>query len=122
MTRLARIAAAGALLGLTVVMGLGPPGGQGASAQGTVNFDVDPEITGNSANTLGIVEQGCYEITCPSANCTWNGSSTFDGVSDYLIDIVVTGDTLAPAAYDAEMNGILINGSVGSAMFTFVLS
>ena len=72
------------------------------AAAGTVNFDIDPEITGNDANHLGTVE-ACYAVACPSANCTWNGSATFDDVSDYIIDIVVTGDTQAPAAYDAAL-------------------
>jgi hypothetical protein len=72
-------------------------------AQGTVNFDIDPQITGNTTNTLGTVED-CYAVTCPSANCTWNGSSSFDGVSDYNIDIVVTGDTQAPTTYAASLN------------------
>ena len=76
---------------------------EGAQAQGTVDFDIDPEITGNTANTLGTVED-CYEVTCPSANCTWNGSSSFDDVSDYNIDIVVSGDTQAPIAYYASLN------------------
>jgi len=72
-------------------------------AQGTVNFDIDPEITGNSASTLGTVED-CYEVTCPSANCTWDGSSSFNNASDYKIDIVVTGDTQAPTDYYASLN------------------
>jgi hypothetical protein len=74
-----------------------------AQAQGTVDFDIDPKITGNSASTLGTVED-CYEVTCPSANCTWNGSSPFDDVSDYEIDIVVSGDTQAPTMYDVSLN------------------
>jgi len=76
---------------------------ESAQAQGTVNFDIDPETTGNDADTLGTVE-GCYEVTCPSANCTWNGSSSFDDVSEYNIDIVVSGDTQAPTAYDVSLN------------------
>ena len=76
---------------------------EGAQAQGTVDFDIDPKITGNSANTLGTVED-CYEVTCPSANCTWNGSSSFNDVSDYQIDIVVSGDTQAPTMYDVSLN------------------
>jgi hypothetical protein len=87
-----------------VILGPWALGGQeSAQAQDTVNFDIDPEITGNGANTLGTVE-GCYAVTCPSANCTWNGSSSFDGVSDYSIDIVVTGDTQAPTMYDVSLN------------------
>ena len=86
------------------LLGLPAMGGQeSAHAQGTVNFDIDPEITGNSANTLGTVES-CYAVTCPSAECTWDGSSSFDDVSDYVIDIVVTGDTEAPTNYYASLN------------------
>jgi hypothetical protein len=103
MRKLAWIAAASAVLALTVVLGSGLLNGQGVYAQGTVNFDVDPETTGNAADSLGTVED-CYEVTCPSAECTWDGSSAFDGTSDYIIDIVVSGDTQAPIAYDASMN------------------
>jgi len=104
MRKLAWIAAASAVLVLTVVIGVRLLGWQGASAQGFVNFDVDPNTTGNTASTLGTVEQGCYAITCPSANCTWNGSSSFDNVSDYQVDIVVSGDTQAPTTYAASLN------------------
>jgi len=96
------LTARAALLALVVVAGFSLLGPQQASAQGTVNFDIDPEITGNSADTLGTIER-CYEITCPSAECSWDGSSSFDGVSDYIIDIVVWGDTQAPVSYDASM-------------------
>jgi hypothetical protein len=89
--------------GLLALLSLQFLGGLRASAQGTVNFDVDPNTTGNTANTLGTI-QGCYKVTCPSAECTWNGSSAFDGASDYLIDIVVQGDTQAPVGYDASLN------------------
>ena len=74
-----------------------------AQAHGVVNFDIDPEIAENDADTLGTVED-CYEVTCPSVNCTWNGSSLFDDVSDYNIDIVVSGDTQAPTMYDVSLN------------------
>jgi len=76
---------------------------ESAQAHGVVNFDIDPEIAENDADTLGTVED-CYEVTCPSVNCTWNGSSLFDDVSDYEIDIVVSGDTQAPTAYYASLN------------------
>jgi hypothetical protein len=85
------------LLGLPAMEGQ-----ESAQAQGTVNFDIDPEITGNSANTLGTVED-CYAVTCPSAECDWDGSSSFDGVSDYVIDVVVSGDTQAPENYYASL-------------------
>jgi hypothetical protein len=86
------------------LLGFPAMGGQeGAHAQGTVNFDIDPEVTGNSASTLGTVED-CYAVTCPSDECDWDGSSSFDDVSDYVIDVVVTGDTEAPTNYHASLN------------------
>jgi len=95
---------AGALAVALVLLGpWGLNAQETAQAQGTVDFDIDPEITGNYAATLGTVED-CYEVTCPSANCTWNGSSLFDDASDYNIDIVVSGDTQAPTAYYASLN------------------
>jgi hypothetical protein len=66
-----------------------------AQAQGTVDFDIDPEITGNSASTLGTVED-CVQVDVPSPS--------FDDVSDYEIDIVVSGDTQAPTMYDVSLN------------------
>jgi hypothetical protein len=60
---------------------------------GTVNFDVDPDPTGNTASTLGTVEN-CVRV---------NGTFAKDGTSDYNIDVVVTGDTEQPQAYDAEL-------------------
>jgi hypothetical protein len=76
-------------------LGLWAVGGhESAVAQGTVNFDIDPETTGNSADTLGTIED-CVRVDI--------ASSAFDGVSDYNIDIVVTGDTQAPMAYDAGL-------------------
>ena len=62
-------------LALMVVAGLNPLGTQQASAQGTVNFDIDPEITGNSADTLGTVES-CVRV---------DGSGGFDGTPDATI-------------------------------------
>ncbi|UCH87408.1 MAG: hypothetical protein JSU97_03185 [Dehalococcoidia bacterium] len=102
MQRPACITAAAVLFALLPLFGIRLLGGQGVSAQGIVNFDIDPETTGNSGNTLGTVED-CYEVTCPSAECSWDGSSSFDGFSDYSIDIVVTGDTDAPLSYDAAL-------------------
>jgi len=98
------VAGAAALAIALALLGFAATGEQeSAHAQGTVNFDIDPEITGNSANTLGTVEN-CYEVTCPSDECSWDGSSSFDDVSDYVIDIVVTGDTEAPTSYYASLN------------------
>jgi hypothetical protein len=86
------------------LLGFPAMGGQeSARAQGAVSFDIDPEITGNGADTLGTVEN-CYEVTCPSDECTWDGSSSFDDVSDYVIDVVVSGDTQAPSEYRAWLN------------------
>jgi hypothetical protein len=77
------------------VLGFALASEERASAQAVVNFDVDPETTGNTASTLGTVEN-CAEIVV--------ASPAFDGVSDYNIDIVVAGNTLAPIAWDAQMN------------------
>lgn len=63
-----------------------PPG-----PPGNIDFDIDPEITGNSADTLGTVEE-CVRV---------DGSGGFDGLADATIDVVVQGDTRAPRAYDA---------------------
>jgi hypothetical protein len=93
MRKLAWIAAASAVLVLTVVIGVRLLGWQGASAQEVVNFDIDPDTTGNTASTLGTVEK-CVRI---------NGTFVKDGTSDYNIDVVVTGDTQAPTAYDADV-------------------
>jgi hypothetical protein len=68
---------------------------ESAQAQGIVNFDIDPEIAGNTANTLGTVE-GCVQVDI--------SSPSFDNVSDYQVDIVVSGDTQAPTAYYAWLN------------------
>ena len=83
------------LFALLALLASGLPGVQQAFAQGTVNFDIDPNITGNSANTLGTVDR-CGEI--------YPGALTFDGVTDYVIDIVVWGNTQAPVSYDALLN------------------
>ena len=76
---------------------------------------IDPETTGNTCGpstppadgcTLGPIEQ-CYEVTCPSAECTWDGTSSFDGISDYVIDVYIddpAGSAPAPVAYDAWVN------------------
>ena len=92
MRKLAWIAAALGLLALLAVVGFGPLAEGEVSAQGTVNFDIDPNITGNSANTLGAVED-CVRV---------NGSGGFDGLADVTIDVVVQGDTQAPWVYDAS--------------------
>lgn len=71
---------------------------------------IDPETTGNTCApspadcTLGPIEQ-CYEVTYPSAECTWDpGVNDFDGTSDYVIDVYIddpTGSAPAPTAYNA---------------------
>ena len=76
---------------------------------GVIEMGIDPETTGNTCGpspddcTLGTVES-CYAITCPSEECTWDGSSSFDGTSDYVIDVYVddpAGSAPAPVVYDA---------------------
>jgi len=64
-------------------------------AGGAIEWDIDPETTGNTASTLGTLER-CARVDVPSPG--------FDGVSDYNIDVVVFGDTLAPQTYDAYLN------------------
>jgi len=56
---------------------------------------IDPEVTGNTASTLGTLED-CVRVDVPSP--------AFDGVSDYDIDVYVQGDTQAPLAYDAAVS------------------
>ncbi len=64
-------------------------------AQGdTVEMGIDPEVTGNTASTLGTLEY-CVRTDIESP--------AFDGVSDYNIDVYVRGDTQAPLAYDASV-------------------
>jgi hypothetical protein len=52
MRKSAWIAAAGAVLALTVVLGFRLLGGEQAHAQDKVNFDIDPQMTGNAADSL----------------------------------------------------------------------
>lgn len=69
---------------------------EGASAQGdTVDFDIDPDISGNTASSIGAggVED-CVRVDVAPENFG-------DGVADVTIDVVVQGDTLPPLAYDA---------------------
>ena len=74
MNKLLLGAVGAALMAVLVLTGTSYTGGDVAHAQGTVNFDVDPDITGNTASTLGTVER-CVAITCPSASCGWDGPS-----------------------------------------------
>jgi hypothetical protein len=77
-----------ALLSLQLVGTLG-----GAHAQGNVDFDIDPDVAGNTASSIGPAGlQDCLRL---------DGSGGFDGSVDQTIDVVVQGDTQAPTAYDA---------------------
>jgi hypothetical protein len=67
-------------------------GGSTRAEAGTVEMGIDPEVTGNTASTLGTLEY-CVRVDIPSP--------AFDNVSDYDIDVYVRGDTQAPEAYDA---------------------
>jgi len=71
-----------------------------AAQAGAVEMGIDPEITGNSASTLGALEQ-CVRVDVPNP--------AFDGVSDYDVDVYVRGDTQAPVAYDASVVYTAIN-------------
>ena len=61
---------------------------------GPVEMGIDPDTTGNTADTLGTLES-CVRVDVPSPS--------FDGVSDYSIDVYVKGDTAAPLAFDARV-------------------
>jgi hypothetical protein len=56
---------------------------------GAIEMGIDVDTTGNTANTLGAVES-CVRVDMPNPS--------FDGVSDYNIDIYVKGDTQPPRA------------------------
>ena len=77
-----------ALLSLQLVGTLG-----GAHAQGSVDFDIDPDVAGNTASSIGARGiEDCLRL---------DGSGGFDGSVDQTIDVVVQGDTQAPTAFDA---------------------
>lgn len=121
MTRLLRVfTLAAALLGLLTVVacadeegeepstpgvGEGTPAAQvtaapTSAAEGVIEMGIDPEITGNTASTLGTLES-CVRVDVPNPS--------FDGVSDYNIDVYVKGDTQAPVAYDAWVTYAAVN-------------
>ena len=111
--------AGAALLVALMLAGTSYNGGNIAHADElNINWDVDPEITGNSANTLGapavgapetgdackntidddldtVVNDGCGVEDCVRVNKV---GGAFDNVSDYIVDVVVAGDT-DPADY-----------------------
>jgi len=60
---------------------------------GTVTMGIDPEITGNSANTLGDLEL-CQRVDVDPGDFG-------DATADHTIDVYVTGYTDAPTGYDA---------------------
>ena len=64
-------------------------------AGGAIEMGIDPETTGNTASTLGTVED-CVRFD--------KAGGGFDGLGDYNIDVVVFGDTLAPVIYDSSLN------------------
>lgn len=83
-----------ATVGLVLIVGvLAVLGGTGTSeGQAAVEMGLDMDIAGNTASSLGPVDQ-CHDMV-------WTGQP-FDGIVDWSIDVYVTGDTLAPIAYDA---------------------
>jgi len=72
----------------------------GAAEAGAVEMGIDPETTGNTASTLGTLEY-CARVDV--------SNPTFDGVSDYNVDVYVKGDTQAPVGYDAGVVYTAIN-------------
>jgi hypothetical protein len=91
-TRITRfgVATVGLALAVGVLAVVG--GAPSSQAQDAIEMGLDMEITGNTATTLGSVEQ-CYEVA-------WS-AEPFDGIADWTIDVYVGGDTQAPVAYDA---------------------
>jgi hypothetical protein len=85
-----------------------------AHAQGgTVNFDIDPETTGNSATTLGPIEM-CQR---------YDVATGLDGVADVTVDLVVytvtaPGTASAPISYDASItfDGTKVNVVSGNTL------
>ncbi len=71
----------------------GPPAPPVVPEGGAVTMVIDPEISGNSATTLGDSES-CLRVDVDPGDLD-------DGVADHTIDVYVTGDTDAPAGYDA---------------------
>ena len=61
---------------------------------------VDVDTTGNTASALGTLDS-CVRIDVPNPS--------FDGVSDYNIDVYVKGDTQPPTAYDAWLTYAAVN-------------
>jgi len=96
MTRLARIAVAGALLGLTVVMGLGPPGAQHtASAQGE-EVDLSVSSTIASAPTdLDLGVNGTLTVTTTGSNAL--GGDTVSATTSHTVTIPADC-TVSPAS------------------------
>jgi hypothetical protein len=96
-----RLIAIGLLAALSVVSLLIAACGGGVQAEAdridaapakAIEMGIDPETTGNTASTLGALES-CARVDVPSPS--------FDGVSDYNIDVYVRGDTQAPMGYSA---------------------
>ena len=65
-----------------------------AAEAGTVQAGIDVETTGNTASTLGPLES-CVRVDVPNPS--------FDGVSDYNVDVYAKGDTQAPTAYNVAV-------------------
>jgi hypothetical protein len=62
-----------------------------------VEFAVDADTTGNDADTIGPGGiQRCVRIDISTAS--------FDDVSDYNVDVVVTGDTAPLRGYNLQLN------------------
>jgi hypothetical protein len=82
-----------AVVVLAAVWALRDDSGSSTRAEGgAVEMGIDPEVTGNTATSLGTLEY-CVRVDIESP--------AFDNVSDYVVDVYVKGDTQAPAGYDA---------------------
>jgi len=99
MRKLAWIAAASAVLALVAVLALAGVSywGTAHANPGTVTFDLDPDITSNTASVLGPTE-ACVR-------CNVDVAKMNDGVADCMVDVIVSGDTVSkPIAYDSSLN------------------
>jgi len=99
MNKLLLGAVGAALLAVLVLAGTSYTGVDVAYAQANVDFDVDPDITGNTNNTLG---NGWPVERC--VRCDVAGPDMADGYYDCSVDVVVHGDTAAgPIGYDSSL-------------------
>jgi len=110
MRKLARIAVAGALLGLTVVMGLGPPGAQHtASAQGEeVDLSVDSEVT-SAPTDLDLGVNGTLSVTTTGTHTNAPLGDTVEARISHTVsvpqDCIVNSGAQATDSWTGDLAG-----------------